>query len=119
MQPKPLHGAAPGFRVLHENAAAAAVRGHGQFVSRAGERDAIRRRPDRTIDMDLYRRRIAAGRRQVRERAALTSAGVGVLAMTAIYVALFAVAHTRATNHAQPAAAINATPIPGAADVRF
>jgi hypothetical protein len=121
MQPKSLHGAAPGFRVLHEDAAAAAVRRHGQFppVSLAGERDAIRRRPDRTIDMDFYRRHIAARRRVARERAALTSAGVGVLAMTAIYVTLFAVAHTRATNHAQPAAPINATPIPSAADVRF
>ena len=121
MQPRPLHGAAPGFRVLHDDAAAGAVRRHGQFplASLAGESDAIHRRPDRTIDVDLYRRHIAARRRVARERAALTSAGVGVLAMTAIYLALFAVAHTRATNHAPLAAPINATPIPGAADVRF
>jgi hypothetical protein len=122
MQPKPLHGAAPGFRVLHDDAAAAAVRRHAQLplAGLAGESDAIHRRPDRTIDMDLYRRHIAARRRVARERAALTSAGVGVLAMTAIYLALFfAAAHTRATNHAQPTAPLNATPIPGAADVKF
>jgi len=120
MQPKSLHGAAPGFRVLHGDAAAAAVRRHGQFqpASLAGERDAIRRRPDRTIDMDFYRRHIAARRRVAPERAALTSAGVGVLAMTAVYLALFfAAAHTRASNDIQPAAPAMA--IPGPLDARF
>jgi hypothetical protein len=121
MQPKPLHGAAPGFRVLNENAAAATVRRHAgfPFASLAGEWDAIHRRPDRTIDMDLYRRNIAVRRRQAaRERVALTSAWVGLLAMTAIYLALFfAAAHTRGTNDTHVGAPTMA--IPNAPDVLF
>jgi hypothetical protein len=39
MQPKPLHGAAPGFRVLNANAAATTARRHAgfPFASLAGE----------------------------------------------------------------------------------
>src|SRR5712671_5536563 len=120
MQPKPLHGAAPGFRVLNENAAAATVRRHAEFpfASLAGEWDTIRRRPDGTIDMDLYRRHIATRRRVARERAALTSACVRVLAMTAIYLALFfAAAHTRGTSDTHVGAPTVA--IPNAPDVLF
>ena len=68
--------------------------------------------------MNLYRRYIAAGRRVARERAALISACAGVLAMTAIYLALFlAAAQTRASNHTHPATPISAPPIPNAAYV--
>ena len=120
MQPKPLHGAAPGFRVLNENAAAATVRRHAgfPFASLAGERDTIHRRPDGSIDMDLYRRYIAAGRRVVRERAALISACVGVLAMTAIYLALFfAAEQTRTSNRSH--AAVPMVAMPNAPDILF
>jgi hypothetical protein len=119
MQPKPLHRAAAGSRLLNANAAAATVWRHAgiPIASLAGESDPIRR-PDRTIHVDLYRRRIAAGRRQPRESAAL--ACVGVLVMSAIYLALFfAAARARTSNHTQPAAPISALPIPNAADVRF
>jgi hypothetical protein len=122
MQPKPLHGAAPGFRVLNANAAAATARRHAgfPFARLAGEWDTIRRRPDGSIDMELYRRYIAAGRRVARERAALTSACVVVLAMTAIYLALFfAAAQTRASNHTHPATPISAPQIPNAAYLRL
>jgi len=45
---------------------------------------------------------------------------VGVLAMTAIYLALFlAAAQTRASNHTHPATPISAPPIPNAAYVRL
>ena len=120
MQPRPLHGAAPGFRVLNANAAAATVQRHAGFplASLAGETDPIRR-PDRTIDMDLYRRRIAAGRRQTRESAALTSACVGVLVMSAIYLTLFFAAARARTNHSQPTAPISALPIPNASYLRL
>jgi hypothetical protein len=99
---------------LNEDAASAFVRRHaGSSVTKlAGEWDAIQRRPDRTIDIELYRQRIAASRRQAaRDWAALTSAGVGVLAMIAIYLAMFfASAHLRVPTDMQPAA-----PIPNAA----
>ena len=102
-----------------QNAAAAVVRRHARIAvvaSLADESDPILAVPIGTIDFDLYRRRIAAGRRRARESAALTSACVGVLAMSAIYLALFfAAAHMRASNHIQPAAPISALPIPGAA----
>lgn len=126
MQPKSIHdksthGAAPGFRVLDQDAATAVVRRHAPlpFASLAGEWDEIVRQADHTIDIDLYRRRIAARRRQdARESAALTSACVGMLAMTAIYLTLFFVAaHTRASNDIQPPASVVA--IPAAPDVMF
>ena len=126
MQPKSLqekstHGAAPGFRVLDQDAAAAVVRSHPPLpvASLAGEWDEIVRRADHTIDMDVYRRRVAARRRRdAREQAALTSACVGVLAMTAIYLTLFFVAaHTRASNDIHSSAPVLA--IPNAPDVIF
>jgi hypothetical protein len=120
MQPKSIHDAAPGFRVLNEDVASAVVRRHSgpSLLSLAGEWDAIRRRPDRTINVDLYRRRIVARRRVAREKAALTSACVGALTMAAIYLALFfASAHFRALNDIEPAAPAFA--IPNAADIRF
>ena len=120
MQPKPLHGAAPGFRVLNENAAAATVRRHAgfPFASLAGEWDAIRRRSDRTIDVDLYRRRIAASRCEARGSAALTSAWAGVLAMIAIYLALFfAAEQTRTSNRSH--AAVPMVAMPNAPDILF
>jgi hypothetical protein len=122
MQPKSLDGAGPGFRVLNENAASAAVRRHSRlpFATRVSEWDALHRCPDRTIDMDLYRRHIAARRRVAREQAALTSACVGVVAMIALYVALFFAAdHARTTNQTQPATPISVAPVRGAADARF
>jgi hypothetical protein len=125
MQPKSIHdqsdhGAVPGFRVLDQDTATAVVRRHPPlpFASLAGEWDEVVRRADSTIDVDLYRRRIAARRRDARERAALTSACVGVLAMTAVYLTLFFVAaHMRASNdiHAQ----VPVFAIPDAPDLLF
>jgi hypothetical protein len=106
---------------LNEDAASAVVRRHAPFslASLVGEWDTIRRRPDRTIELDLYRRHVAA-RRVAREKVALTSACVGVLAMTAIYLALFFAADSlRPSNHTRPMPPINATPIPSAADAKF
>ena len=126
MQPKSIHnqsshGAAPGFRVLDQDAATAVVRRHPPlpFASLAGEWGEIVRRADRTIDVDVYRRRIAARRRRdAREQAALTSACVGVLAMTAVYLTLFFVAaHTRASNDTP--APVPMVAIPNAPDVLF
>jgi hypothetical protein len=120
MQPKPAHGAAPGFRVLNENAASAVVQRHARvsLASFAGECDAIRRRSDRTIDVDLYRRRIAASRREVRGSAALTSAWAGVLAMIGIYLALFfAAEQTRTSNRSH--AAVPMVAMPNAPDILF
>lgn len=120
MQPQSVHGAAPGFRVLNDNAASAAVRRHTRFpfASLVSEWDAIHRCPDRTVDMDLYRRHIAARRRVARESGALTSACVGVVAMIAIYIALFfAAAHSRASNDTH--AAVPMVAIPTAPDVLF
>ena len=78
------------------------------------------RRADRSIDFDFYRRRATAHRVRVRRDAALTSACAGVLAMTAIYLALFfAAEQTRTTNPSHPAASISAPPIRNAADVRL
>ena len=105
-QPNPVHRAAPRFRVLNENAASAVVQRHAQvsFASIAGERDAIRRRSDRTVDVDLYRQRIATCRREAHGSAALTSAWAGVLAMIAIYLALFFAAElTRTSNRSHAA----------------
>jgi hypothetical protein len=89
------------------------------FASLAGEWNEIVRRADHTVDIDVYRRRIAARRRRdAREQAALTSACVGVLAMTAVYVTLFFVAaHTRASNDIRVTAPAMA--IPNAPDVIF
>jgi len=126
MQPKSIHdqsahSAAPGFRVLDQDAATAVVRRHPPlpFASLAGEWNEIVRHADHTIDIDVYRRRIAARRRRdAREQAALTSACVGVLAMTAVYVTLFFVAaHTRASNDIHSAVPMVA--IPNAPDVLF
>ena len=120
MQPKPVHGAAPGFRVLNENAASAMVQRHAQvsLASIAGERDAIRRRSDRTVDVDLYRQRIATCRREGHGSAALTSAWAGVLAMIAIYLALFfAAEQTRTSNRSH--AAVPMVAIPTAPDILF
>ncbi len=126
MQPKSIHdqpnqSAAPGFRVLDQDAATAVVRSHPPlpFVSLAGEWNEIVRRADHTVDVDVYRRRIAARqRRDAREQAALTSACVGVLAMTAVYVTLFFVAaQKRASNDIHPPAAV--MEIPGAPDLLF
>jgi hypothetical protein len=127
MQPKSLHGAAahgsaPGFRVLNEDAASAVIQRHALPSSSANvtdDRDAIRRRPDRTIDFDFYRRRAAAPRaRAPRDAAVWLSAGAGVLTMAAIYLALFlAAAHMRASNDIQPVAPAMA--IPGPLDARF
>jgi hypothetical protein len=126
MQPKSIHdqfthGAAPGFHVLDQDAATAVVRRHPPlpFTSIAGELNEIVRRADHTVDIDVYRRRIAARRRRdAREQAALTSACVGMLAMTAVYLTLFFVAaHTRATNDTHAAAP--AVAIPNAPDVIF
>jgi hypothetical protein len=113
IQEKPTAGAAAGFRVLDQDAATAVVRRHPPlpFASLAGEWDEVVRRADHTIDIDAYRRRIAARRRNAREQGALTSAFVGVLAMSAIYLALFfAAAHTRASNDIPPAAPVMAMP---------
>ena len=120
MQPKPVHGAAPGFRVLNENAASAMVQRHARvrLASLAGECDAIRRCPDRTIDVDLYRRRIAASRREAGGSVALTSAWAGVLAMIAIYLALFFAAElTRTSDRSH--AAVSMVAIPTAPDILF
>jgi hypothetical protein len=115
------HGAAPGFRVLDQDAATAVVRRHPPlpFASLAGGWDEIVRRADRTIDVDLYRRRIAArSRRAARESAALTSACVGALAMAAIYLTLFfAAAYTRGSNDLHPPMPVVA--VPTAPDVIF
>jgi len=120
MQPKSIqdhstHSAALGFRVLDQDAATAVVRQHPPlpFASLAGEWNEIVRRADHTIDIDVYRRRIAARRRRdAREQAALTSACVGVLAMTALYVTLFFVAaHKRASNDIPPEVPMVAMPI--------
>jgi hypothetical protein len=74
--------------------------------------------PDRTIDMDLYRRRIAASRCEARGSAALTSAWAGVLAMIAIYLALFfAAEQTRTSNRSH--AAVPMVAMPNAPDILF
>ena len=126
MQPKSIqdhssNSAAPGFRVLDQDVATAVVRRYPPlpFASLAGEWNEIVRRADHTIDVDVYRRCIAVRRRRdAREQAALTSACVGVLAMTAVYLTLFFVAaHTRATNDTHAAAPM--VVIPNAPDVLF
>ena len=66
MQPKSIHGAAPGFRVLDQNAASAMVRRQmrptsaASLTNLAGEQDTNHRRADRSIDFDFYRRRATA-----------------------------------------------------------
>ena len=124
MQPKSIHGAAPGFRVLDQNAASAVVRRQTRgrrpsLANLADERDTIRRRADRSIDFDFYRRRATAPRARAPHDAAMwISAGAGMLTMAAIYLPLFlAAAHMRASNDIQPAAPAMA--IPGPLDARF
>ena len=116
MQPKSIHGAAPGFRVLDQDAAAAVVRRHARpsLATLTDEWDTIRRRADRSIDFDFYRRRATAPRARVPRDAALwLPAGAGVLTIAAIYLALFlAAAHTRGANDIQPEAPPVAMPGP-------
>ena len=74
--------------------------------------------PDRTIDIDLYRQRIATCRREGHGSAALTSAWVGVLAMLAIYLALFFAAElTRTSDRSH--AAVSMVAMPTAPDILF
>ena len=127
MQPKSIHaksihGSAQGFRVLDQDAATAVVRRHARpssLANVADDWDTIRRRADRSIDFDFYRRRATAPRaRAPRDAAMWISAGAGMLTMAAIYLLLFlAAAHMRASNDIQPAAPAMA--IPGPLDARF
>jgi hypothetical protein len=121
MQLKSIHGAAPGFRVMDQDAATAVVRRRGwpPLANLPDEWESIRHRADPTIDFDFYRRRATAPRaRAARDAALWPSACAGVLTMAAIYLALFLVAaHMRASNDVQPAGPIVA--IPNAPDVIF
>jgi hypothetical protein len=122
---KSIHGAAPGFRVLDQDAATAVVRrqmrpaqARPSLASLPNEWDSIQRRADRSIDFDFYRRRATAPRaRAPRNAAVWLSAGAGVLTMATIYlVLLFAAAYMRAPNFHVPAPAVA---IPNAPDVIF
>ena len=101
MQPKSLHAAMPraGFRVLNEDAASAVVRRHARLSvdepHRRMGRDPPPSRPHRSMSISIAGAspRPAAWRRAT---AALTSACVGVLAMTAIYLVLFFAAASHA-----------------------
>ena len=126
MQPKSIHGAAPGFRVLDQNAASVVVgrqmrptQVRPSLTNLTDEQDTIHRRADRSIDFDFYRRRAAAPRaRAPRETAMWISAVAGALMMAAFYVVLFlAAAHVRASNDIPPMAP--ATVIPGVLDAAF
>jgi hypothetical protein len=136
MQPKSLHGAAPGFRVLDQDTATAVVRRQVRppqvrpsqvrlsqvrppLANLADDWDTSRRRPDGSIDFDFYRHRATAPRaRAPRDAAMWPSACAGVLTMAAIYLALFlAAAHMRAANDIQPMAPAMA--IPGPLDATF
>jgi hypothetical protein len=126
MQPKSIHGAAPNFRVLDQNAASAVVgrqmrptQARPSLTNLTDEQDTIHRRADQSIDLDFYRRRATAPRvRAPRDAAMWPSACAGVLTMAAIYLALFlAAAHMRAANDIQPMAPAMA--IPGPLDATF
>jgi hypothetical protein len=126
MQPKSIHGAAPGFRVLDQNAAFVVVgrqmrptQVRPSLTNLTDEQDTIHRRADRSIDFDFYRRRATAPRARAPHDAAMwISAGAGMLTMAAIYLALFlGAAHMRASNDIEPAAPAMA--IPGPLDARF
>jgi hypothetical protein len=126
MQPKSIHGAAAGFRVLDQDAASAVVRRQTRpttvppsSTNITDERNAIRRRADQSIDFDFYRRRATAPRaRAPRETAMWISAVAGALMMAAFYVVLFlAAAHVRASNDIPPMAP--AIVIPGVLDAAF
>jgi hypothetical protein len=121
MQPKSIHGAAPGFRVLDQDAATAVVRRHARpsLAKVTDDWDTILRRADGSIDFDFYRRRATAPRARAPGDAAVwLSAGAGVLTIAAIYLALFlAAAHMRAANDIQPMAPAMA--IPGPLDATF
>ena len=121
MQPKAIHDTAQGFRVLDQDAAAAVVRRHTHpsLAKVTDDWEPILRRTDGSIDFDVYRRRVTAPRARAPSDAAVwLSAGGGVLAIAAIYLALFlAAAHTRAENDIQPTGPIVA--IPNAPDVIF
>jgi hypothetical protein len=119
MQPKSIHGAAPGFRVLDRDTATAVVRRQVRpsqvrpsLANLADDWDTIRRRTDGSIDFDFYRQRAAAPRARAPNDAAVWfSAGGGVLTIAAIYLALFlAAAHMRAANDIQPAGPIVVIP---------
>jgi len=126
MQPKSIHGAAAGFRVLDQHAASAVVRRQMRptqvppsLTNLTDESDAIRRRADQSIDFDFYRRRANAPRaRAPREAVMWISAVAGALTMAAFYLALFlAAAQVRASNDIPPMAP--AMLIPGALDAAF
>jgi hypothetical protein len=126
MQPKSIHGAAPGFRVLDQNVTSAVVgrqmrptQMRPSLTNLTDEQDMIHRRADRSIDFDFYRRRATAPRARAPHDAAMwISASAGMLTMAAIYLALFlAAAHMRAANDIQPAGPVVA--IPNAPDVIF
>jgi hypothetical protein len=127
MQPKSIHGAAAGFRVLDQHAASAVVRRQMRptqvppsLTNGADEQGAIRRRADQSIDFDFYRRRATALRaRAQREAAMWISAVAGALIMAAFYLALFwAAAHVRASNDVPPMAPAMMM-IPGPLDAAF
>lgn len=121
MQPKSIHGAAPGFRVLDQDTATAVVRRHARpsLAKVTDDWDTILRRPDGSIDFDFYRRRATTPRaRAPSDDAVWFSAGAGVLTIAAIYLALFlAAAHMRAANDIQPEGPI--VMIPNIPDVLF
>jgi len=123
---KSIHGAAPGFRVLDQDAATAVVRGQMRpaqarpsLTRLPDEWDWIQRRADRSIDFDFYLKRANAPRAQAPRTAAVwLSAVAGVLTMAVIYLALLfvAAATMRAPNFHVPAYAVA---IPNAPDVIF
>lgn len=126
MQPKSIHGAAAGFRVLDQDAASAVVQRQMRptpvppsSTNVTDKQNAIRRRADQSIDFDFYRHRATAPRaRAPRETAMWISAVAGALMMAAFYVVLFlAAAHVRASNDIPPMAP--ATVIPGVLDAAF
>jgi len=97
MQPKSIHGADAGFRVLDQDAASDVVQRQMRptpvprsSTSVTDEQNVIRRRADQSIDFDFYRRRAAAPRaRAPRETAMWISAVAGALMMAAFYVVLW------------------------------
>jgi hypothetical protein len=126
MQPKSIHGADAGFRVLDQDAASDVVQRQMRptpvprsSTSVTDEQNVIRRRADQSIDFDFYRRRAAAPRaRAPRETAMWISAVAGALMMAAFYVVLFlAAAQVRAANDVPPMAP--AIMIPGVLDAVF
>jgi hypothetical protein len=125
MQPKSIHGAPAGFRVLDQHAASAVVRRQMRptqvlpsLTNVTDEQGTIRRRADQSID--FYCRHAGGPRtRAPREAAMWISAVTGALIMAAFYLALFlAAAHVRASNDVPPMAPAMMM-IPGPLDAAF